>query len=169
MCRPPPWLADWLVSAYLLLGRDFSLAGMRGQLSKAEGYVSSANDTAIVQPWLKESCSGKLTTLLRCDEQLEAWILVTTRSVGEQLADSLFRKGEEKGLPVVVMDWQSHETPRLIALCSIGPDIVERWISAAAARLVEELRDFAATHLGLLRRELESWCLGFRSAPKKVT
>lgn len=92
---------------------------------------------------------------------LEAWVLVTTRNANEQLATSLTRMGNKLGLPVVIVDWQSHEFPRLAALCAVAPDKVGEIISPAAQVLVEQLADGAKPFLERLRTEIRSWCVGY--------
>jgi hypothetical protein len=101
------------------------------------------------------------------DLYLEAWVLVATRNVSEQLASSLSRMGNELGLPVIIVDWQSHEFPRLAALCTIAPDKVGEFISPSAKALVEELVDAADTYLERLRTEMRSWCLGYVNLQRK--
>jgi hypothetical protein len=92
---------------------------------------------------------------------LEAWVLVTTRNANEQLATSLTRMGNKLGLPVVIVDWQSHEFPRVAALCAVAPAKVGELISPAAQVLVEQLVDGAKPFLDRLRTEIRSWCVGY--------
>ena len=92
---------------------------------------------------------------------LEAWVLVTTRNATEQLDTSLSLAGNRLGLPVIIVDWQSHEFPRLAALCTIDPVKVGEIISPAAQVLVEQLVDGAKPFLERLRTEIQSWCLGY--------
>ncbi len=92
---------------------------------------------------------------------LEAWVLVTTRNATEQLDTSLSLAGNRLGLPVIIVDWQSHEFPRLAALCTIDPVKVGEIISPAAQALVEKLVDIANPFLERLRSEMRSWCLGY--------
>jgi hypothetical protein len=92
---------------------------------------------------------------------LEAWVLVTTRNANEQLAISLTRMGNKLGLPVVIVDWQSHEFPRLAALCAVAPDKVGEIISPAAQILVEQLANEAKPFHERLRTEIRSWCVGY--------
>ncbi len=104
---------------------------------------------------------GEIDQALDRDPFLEAWVLVTTRNVNEQLASSLIRRGSKAGLPVVIVDWQSHEFSRLAALCTVDSTKVGEFISTEARHLVEEIAEAAKRFLERLKREIQSWCLGY--------
>jgi hypothetical protein len=104
---------------------------------------------------------GQIEQAHQRNSLLEAWVLVTTRNVTEQLDISLTLAGDRLGLSVIIVDWQSHEFPRLAALCTIDPNKVGEFISPSAQALVEELVDAADPYLERLRTEIRSWCLGY--------
>ena len=49
----------------------------------------------------------------------------------------------------------------LAALCAFAPDVVERYCSEGAGEKARALQDVSADAICRLRRELQSWCLGF--------
>ena len=106
---------------------------------------------------------GEVDHALARDEALEAWILSATRSVPEQLAQDLVQKGERLGVPVVIIDWKERELAPLAALCAFAPDLVEAEFSAKAGAFARALQSIADDAIATLRRNLQSWCLGFES------
>jgi hypothetical protein len=97
------------------------------------------------------------------DDALEAWFLIATRSVPEQLAQDLTKKGERLGVPIVIIAWKDHEVAPLAALCAFAPDLVEALFSRNAGVLARALQPAARDAIAALRRNLQSWCLGFES------
>ncbi len=83
---------------------------------------------------------GEIDQALSRDPALEAWVLVATRDVSEQLEQSLNQKGESVGVPVVVLDWKSEGLASLAALCAFAPDLVESVFSAEAGALARTLQ-----------------------------
>ena len=59
---------------------------------------------------------GEIDHAVARDPSLEAWILITTRSVGEELSDDLIKKGESIGLPVLILDWKDEYLSPLAAI-----------------------------------------------------
>ncbi|HEY8095095.1 MAG TPA: hypothetical protein VIE65_03255, partial [Methylobacter sp.] len=104
---------------------------------------------------------GEIDQALARDNALEAWILVATRSVSEQLEQDLFHHGERIGVPVVIIDWKNHELTSLAALCAFDPDLVEDEFSKEAGALARALQPASDDAIAMLRRNLQSWCLGF--------
>ena len=89
-------------------------------------------------------------------------MLVTTRSVPEQVRQSLHQKGEEKGVPILILDWpDGNELPQLAALCAYAPDIVKSEFSEEAGDAALALKSVSGNTIENLKRELQSWCLGF--------
>jgi len=97
------------------------------------------------------------------DPALEAWLLVTTQAVSEQIEQSLRRKGEEVGVPVLIVDWKGDGLPDLAALCASAPDIVTSLISSSAGATATALQSVADSAIKRIRRDLEAWCLGFEA------
>jgi hypothetical protein len=106
---------------------------------------------------------GEIDHALARDEALEAWVLITTRSVSEQLRQDLIQKGERIGVPILIIDWQDNDISPLAALCAFSPDMVEAEYSKEAGALVRKLEPVIAEAIILLERSFEPWCLGFDS------
>lgn len=106
---------------------------------------------------------GEIDHALARDSALEAWILVSTRSVPEQLAQDLVQKGERLGVPVLVIDWKEREPALLAALCTFDPDLVEAEFSKLSADKARALEPVMGETVATLRRSLQAWCLGFET------
>jgi len=104
---------------------------------------------------------GEIDQALARDEALEAWVLVATQAVPEQLAQDITQHGQRLGVPVLILDWQDHAIAQLSALCASAPDIVQKLLSTDAATHARALQSDAAQAIVALRRDLQSWCLGF--------
>lgn len=139
-------------------GGDAGPAGRQGRRFRLEckkyGDTTSLSDRELL---------GEIDQALSRDPALEAWFLVATREVPEQLEQSLFQKGEREGVPVVILDWKSNGLASLAALCTIDPDLVGNLISGNASDHSRALRDISTNTIDLLRRDMQSWCLGFES------
>ncbi len=143
-------------------GGDAGPAGQLGRHFRVECKKYS-DETSVSERELL----GEIDQALARDEALEAWILVATRSVPEQLAQSLVLKGEGIGVPVITIDWKDRELAPLAALCAFDPDLVGAQFSEEAGRLARALRPLADSGIALLQRNLQSWCLGFESLRSK--
>ncbi|MDE0159904.1 MAG: hypothetical protein OXI02_01630 [Candidatus Dadabacteria bacterium] len=105
---------------------------------------------------------GEIDQALIRDEKLEAWVLVTTRSVKEQIRQSLFQKAEKIGVPILILDWpDGNELSQLAALCAYTPDLVKSEFSEKAGDLAHALKPVSGNSIESLKRDLQSWCLGF--------
>lgn len=139
-------------------GGDAGPAGYKGRRFRIEckkyGDATSLSDREIL---------GEVDHALARDDALEAWILVATRNVPEQLAQDLNLKGERLGVPIVIVDWDDANLAPLAALCTLDPSLVEAIFSERAGSLVESLKAPARQNVEALKRNLQSWCLGFSS------
>lgn len=107
---------------------------------------------------------GEVAQALLRDEALEAWILVATCSVPEQMHQSLIQHGEKNGIPIVILDWSDNASvPVLAALCAYNPSLVRSLLSERAAIAATALQPISEDEIEKLRRNLQSWCLGFES------
>lgn len=105
---------------------------------------------------------GEIDQALIRDEKLEAWVLVTTGIVKEQIRQSLFQKAEKIGVPILILDWpEGNELSQLAALCAYAPDLVKSEFSEEAGGLAQALRPVSENSIERLKRDLQSWCLGF--------
>lgn len=136
-------------------GADAGPAGAQGRRFRVEAKRYA--DTSLNERELL----GEVDQALARDPALEAWVLVATRSIPEQIEQSLSQHGEERGVPIVFLGWEDIGLPQLAALCAIYPDIVTRIISQAAADHARGLADVAEPIVEQLDRNLQSWALGF--------
>ena len=111
---------------------------------------------------------GEIEQAITRDGALEAWVLVITSEVPKQIQDSLVRSGEDKGIPVLILDWpDGSEVPQVAALCASAPDLVESVFSKEAADAARSLQSVSENVLESLRRDMQSWCLGFEALRTK--
>ncbi|MEK8121648.1 hypothetical protein WOB59_00570 [Methylocystis sp. IM4] len=137
-------------------GGDAGAAGQQGRRFRLECKKYS-DDTSLSDRELL----GEIDHALARDEALEAWFLIATRSVPEQLAQDLLQKGERLGVPVLVIDWKEHELAPLAALCAFDPGLVEAEFSEQAAEHARALQPIMGDAIAALRRSLQAWSLGF--------
>jgi hypothetical protein len=110
---------------------------------------------------------GEMDQALARDEALEAWFLAATRNVPEQLVQDLILKGDKIGVPVVILDWKDKEIAVISALCAFNPNIVEKEFSKEAGELARILQPASGNAIDMLRRDLQSWSLGFETLRKQ--
>ena len=142
-------------------GADAGPAGQHGRRFRIE--CKKYRDTSRLN---ERELLGEIDQALMRDEALEAWVLVVTRSVPEQIRQSLSQHGERLGVPILVIDWvdsEDHEVAPLAALCAFAPDLVEREFSKEAGAAARALQPISEEAIERLRRDLQSWCLGFEA------
>lgn len=139
-------------------GGDAGPAGRRGRRFRLECKKYSDTTSLSARELL-----GEIDHAIARDRALEAWFLAATRVVSEQLLQDLTNKGEECGVPVVIIDWREHELAPLAALCAFAPDVVETLFSSEAGRLARALQPIATSAIEELRQDLQAWSLGFDS------
>jgi hypothetical protein len=137
-------------------GGDAGAAGQQGRRFRLECKKYS-DDTSLSDRELL----GEIDHALARDEALEAWFLIATRGVPEQLAQDLVQKGERLGVPVLVIDWKEHGPAPLAALCAFDPSLVEAEFSTQAADHARALQPDMGDAIAALRRSLQEWSLGF--------
>ncbi len=139
-------------------GGDGGAAGQQGRRFRLECKKYSDSTRLSDRELL-----GEIDHALARDEALEAWFLIATRSVPEQLAQDLSQKGEKLGVPIVIIDWSDHDIAPLAALCAFDPDLVEAMFSKNAGALARALHPATGDVIKTLRRSLQGWCLGFET------
>lgn len=139
-------------------GGDAGPAGRQGRNFRIE-----SKRYADTTPLSERELLGEIDHALKRDPALEAWILVSTREVSEQVEQSLYGHGESIGVPIIVVDWKSQGLPILAALCCSGPDEVKSAIDAEAGDLARQLQPIASDALERLTRDLQAWTIGFES------
>ena len=137
-------------------GGDAGTAGQQGRRLRLE--CKKYSDTSYLND---RELRGEIDQALERDQALEAWILVTTRIVPEQLRQSLVLKGESVGVPIVIIDWANHGIAPLAALCAVAPDLVEKKFSKEAGEATRALQPISGQAIERLQRDLQSWCLGY--------
>ena len=139
-------------------GADAGPAGQQGRRFRVECKKYSDNSRLSERELL-----GEIDQALARDEALEAWVLVATCSISEQIRQSLVQHGERLGVPIVIIDWADGELAPLAALCAFAPDLVEREFSKEAGAAACALQPISEQAIERLRRDLQSWCLGFEA------
>ncbi len=110
---------------------------------------------------------GEIDHAVARDNALEAWILVATREVPEQLAMDLMRKGEEVGVPIVIFDWSDTSLSALAALSATFPDLVEQYLGLEAKGCADSLEESVSEKVEEIKQDLQSWSLGFDNLRKQ--
>ncbi len=139
-------------------GGDAGPAGRQGRRLRIE--CKKYSDTTSLS---ERELLGEIDHALFRDAALEAWILVATRDVSEQLEQSLFHKGESLGVPIIILDWKPDGLASLAALCASDPNLVEAEFSADAGALARALQPVSAEVVKRLSRDLQAWSLGFEA------
>ncbi|MDR6841326.1 hypothetical protein [Pseudoxanthomonas sacheonensis] len=141
-------------------GGDAGTSGQQGRHLRLE-----SKRYADVTPLKDRELQGEMDDALRRDPNLEAWILVSTRSVAETTRDTLTDHAEKTGLPIFVIDWTPipGRVPDLAALCTVAPDIVESHYGRQVALHAKSLTDIAKSAVERLNRDLQSWCIAYDS------
>ena len=137
-------------------GADAGAVGQRRLRVECKKY----RDTS---PLKERELLGEIEQALTRDDALEVWILVTTRTVPEQLRQSLDQHGERRGVPISIIDWSGNDVPPLAALCAANPNLVETFFSNEAGAVARALASVSGDAITRLKRNLGSWCLGFES------
>jgi hypothetical protein len=99
-------------------GGDAGSAGRQGRRLRIE--CKKYSDTTALSD---RELLGEIDHALARDSALEAWVLVATREVKEQLAQDLNQKGDSVGVPVIILDWKGEGLADLAALCAFAPDL----------------------------------------------
>lgn len=139
-------------------GADAGPAGQQGRRFRIE--CKKYRDTSHLN---ERELLGEVDQALMRDGALEAWVLVATCSVSERIRQSLNQHGERLGVPIVIIDWVDGELAPLAALCAFAPDLVEKEFSKEAGAAARVLQPISGKTIERLRRDLQSWCLGFEA------
>lgn len=142
-------------------GGDAGTVGMQGRHLRVEckRYQKST-------PLDERELCGEVDHALGRDPALEAWMLAIPRVVTEQEGQALYNRGEKEGLPILILDWERSGPPRLAALCTTAPDLVEDYLGQAMGEIASNFAPLMSEGLQQLRRDVESWNLGFEQLRK---
>ena len=139
-------------------GGDGGVAGAGGRHLKYEARRYSENTTLDERRIL-----GEIQQALRRNPYLEAWILITTREVPEQLEEAMNYEGIEHGICTFTIDWLYQPLPKLAVLSAAYPDCFRTEIGEGHDQLladISSMSDFDTT-LKTIRTELNSWVTGY--------
>ena len=139
-------------------GADAGPAGQHGRRIHVECKRYSDNTRLNERELL-----GEFNQALARNKALEAWILVTTREAPHQICESLDQCGERHGVPILILDWRDGEIGPLAALCASSPNLLGEYVTTAASNAARSVRLESGDAIESLKRNLESWCLGFES------
>lgn len=137
-------------------GGDAGTVGMQGRHLRVECKRYQTRT-----PLDERELCGEVDHALDRDPALEAWILAIPRTVTEQEGQALNNKGEKVGLPIIILDWELSGSPRLAALCTAAPDLVEDYLGQEMGEIASNLASPLSEGLQQLSREFETWNLGF--------
>ena len=143
-------------------GADAGPAGQQGRRFRLE--CKRYSDTTRLS---SRELLGEVDEALDRDEALEAWVLFATCTVGEQIRQSLDQHGGKNGVPVLIIDWTEVGIPSLAALCASSPETVGEFLSPVVVDAARDLQTNAGVSIERLKRDLQSWCLGFESLRQK--
>ena len=111
----------------------------------------------------ERSILGEIEQAVDRAPDLEAWLLVTTQEVPEQIENSMVRTGLKNGTGAIIIDWQRQPLPKLAALAASFPKSFEAEIGPGHYHLltaISAMPDHAAT-IYTIKSELESWAIGY--------
>ncbi|MFD1983311.1 hypothetical protein ACFSOZ_11600 [Mesorhizobium newzealandense] len=138
-------------------GGDAGPAGRQGRRFRIETKRYADKTTLSTRELL-----GELDQALQADPALEGWFLAATKRVPEQLENQLFQHGDERGVPVIVIDCKpDSDIWSLTALCTADPDVLDSLATKEAGDLARALAPVAGAALEQLRRDCEAWQLGY--------
>lgn len=139
-------------------GADAGPAGRRGRRFRLE-CKKYAETTRLDERELL----GQIDQALNRDEALEAWALCATCTLSEQNRQTLDQHGGKNGVPVLIIDWAEFGIPPLAALCASSPELVGEYVTTTARDDALAIQPESGDAIESLKRDLESWCLGFES------
>ncbi len=141
-------------------GADAGTAGLRGRSLRIEckRYLES---TALDARALK----GEVVEAVQRDPALEAWVLMTTKTMKETDRNSLVDAGRTNGVPVVILDWTLPPMglPTMAVLCAKWPKLLGKYYGASAEAAALALSPRAEAAVKTIRRDLEHWNIGFKA------
>ena len=141
-------------------GGDAGVSGSGGRhlILEARRYrgTSSLDERAIL---------GEIEQAVERQPDLEAWLLVTTREVPEQVETAMVRAGLKNGIGVIIIDWQPQPLPKLAALAARYPECFEAEVGPGHAGLLAAIVAMPghSTTMRTITSELQSWAIGYET------
>ena len=114
----------------------------------------------------ERSIRGQIDQAVERHPDLEAWILVTTQEVPEQLQDAIDKKAFSLGFGAITIDWILQPLPKLAALVASCPDFFAAEIGQDHSALLAQIAQLSGydSTLKTIETELESWIIGYDAA-----
>lgn len=109
------------------------------------------------------SIRGEIDEAGKRHPDLEAWILVTTQEVSEQIQDAMDETALDRGIGAISIDWLACPLPKLAALAASCPDFFATEFGEqhrALLKRIAEVPGYAST-LQVIETELQSWLIGY--------
>lgn len=160
-------LLSWLV------GVPFRLAGGGEQGGGDVGVVGPAGRDLICEARRygdtsrldRRQIEGEIQQAIRRNPDLEAWILVTTQEVPEQVRTAMVQAGQRAGVAALIIDWLPQPLPGLAALCAFCPDCFEAVVDSGHRGVLADIEALPAyeSTLEALRAELRGWAIGYQT------
>ena len=111
----------------------------------------------------ERSIRGEIDQAVERHPDLEAWILVTTKEVPEQIHDAIGKAALDKGIGAISIDWLQQPLPKLAVLAASCLDYFAAEFGQqhrALLNQIAELPGYVPT-LESIERELQSWSIGY--------
>ena len=111
----------------------------------------------------QRSIVGEIVQAGEQHPDLEAWLLVTTQEVPEQLQDAMDETALGRGIAAISVDWLPRPLPKLAVLAAYCPDFFATEFGERHRHLLEQIAELPgyASTLQFIERELQSWSIGY--------
>ena len=133
-------------------------AGARHLILEARRYGDTSNLD-------ERGILGEIEQAVERQPDLEAWLLVTTREVPEQVQTAMVRAGLKNGIGTIIIDWQPQPLPKLAALAARYPECFAAEVGPDHAGLLAAIVAMPS-HSSTFRTitsELQSWAIGYQA------
>ncbi|MCY4558919.1 MAG: hypothetical protein OXF79_21600 [Chloroflexi bacterium] len=137
-------------------GGDGGTSGTRDLVFEARRYAPTTS-------FDERGIRGQILQAVERKPDLEAWILVSTREVPEQIQDAIDATALGQGIAAFSIDWLRQPLPKLAVLSASNPDGFAAEFGEQHRVLLERIRDLPdyAPTLKSIERELQSWSIGY--------
>lgn len=139
-------------------GGDGGASGTRDLVFEARRYEPTTS-------FDERGIRGQILQAIERKPDLEAWVLVSTRAVPEQVQDAIDTTALGQGIAAVSIDWLRQPLPRLAVLCASDPDGFASEFGEQHSEMLGRFRNLQgyAPTLNSIERELQSWSIGYES------
>ena len=139
-------------------GGDGGASGIRDIVYEARRYEPTTS-------FDERGIRGQILQAVERKPDLEAWILVSTREVPEQIQDAIDATALGQGIAAFSIDWLRRPLPKLAVLSASNPEGISAEFGEQHGALLERIRNLPHYALSLksIKRELQSWSIGYES------